>query len=410
MRIALTFALGLSVLLSQPLRADDWPRFRGANGEGKCVEKGLLTKWPEGGPEKLWTVDGLGDGYSSPAIVGDKVYVTGSEGGRGMLRCISTKGEELWKVEYAPEWTGDFPGARSTPTVHDGKVYVFSGTGVAVCHDAETGKQLWKVDTVERFGARNIQWGFSESLLTDGNDVIVTPGGPKVAVAKLSGKTGKTLWAMTGSGEKSAYCSPAFVRRSKRGKGGVIVTMLEHNIVGIDPRRGRLLWKVGHKNTYSVHSNTPLLSRSGYLICSSGYGTGTTAIRVSGNGAAGSKAWAEKIMDNHFGGNLMFGDVVFGTSSNRPKARLLALDARNGNKLGESRSVGKAQLITAGKFIYAYNQEPGAVVLLTADTQMREVSRFSVDHGSGQHWAHLAISGGVLYVRHGNAMAAYKIK
>ncbi len=57
-----------------------WPQWRGPRRDGVSEEKGLLSRWPEGGPKLLWKVDGLGKGWSSPIVTGGRLYVTGDVG------------------------------------------------------------------------------------------------------------------------------------------------------------------------------------------------------------------------------------------------------------------------------------------------------------------------------------------
>jgi len=199
----------LGILLAGSLcRGDDWPQFRGPNRDGKSAETGLLKTWPKGGPELLWSVDGLGIGFSSVAVAGGFVYTTGMIDGEGFLFAFDLAGNLKWKESYGPEWTGSYKGVRTTPTVDDSRVYMFSGTGVMACFDAGSGKKLWDVDTLKKFDGENIRWGMSCSPLVDGNKVYCTPGGRKGTMVALDKMTGKTIWATTGLDEHSAYCSP----------------------------------------------------------------------------------------------------------------------------------------------------------------------------------------------------------
>ena len=88
--------------------ADDWPQFRGLNRDGKSAETGLLKKWPERGPKQLWSVEGLGIGFSSVAVAKGFVYTTGMIEGEGFLFAYDLTGNLKWKESYGPEWTGSY--------------------------------------------------------------------------------------------------------------------------------------------------------------------------------------------------------------------------------------------------------------------------------------------------------------
>ena len=102
--------------------AADWPRFRGPNGDGKSTETGLLKEWPKGGPELLWSIKGLGDGFASAAVADGTIYTTGVIGKekQGTLTAADLEGNILWQKTYGPGWTGSHPGSRTTPTVDSG--------------------------------------------------------------------------------------------------------------------------------------------------------------------------------------------------------------------------------------------------------------------------------------------------
>ena len=110
--------VSMGVLLAgSACSADDWPQFRGPNRDGKSAETGLLKKWPDGGPRLLWSVDGLGIGFSSVAVAGGFVYTTGMIDGEGFLFAYDLAGNPKWKESYGPEWTGSYRGTRTTPTI-----------------------------------------------------------------------------------------------------------------------------------------------------------------------------------------------------------------------------------------------------------------------------------------------------
>ncbi|MCF7958174.1 MAG: PQQ-binding-like beta-propeller repeat protein, partial [Phycisphaerae bacterium] len=142
----LSVAVLLIAALAQLTLADDSPQFRGPNRDGCSNEKNLLKIWPEAGPNLLWSIEGLGTGWSSPAIADGLLFITGMDNEKnGVLFAYDLAGILKWKKTYGPEWTGSFPGARTTPTVDGDRVYVVSGNGNLVCFDAKSGREIWAV-------------------------------------------------------------------------------------------------------------------------------------------------------------------------------------------------------------------------------------------------------------------------
>src|SRR6185436_6034886 len=97
-------------------------------------------------------------------------------------------------------------GPRSTPTVDGDRVYVMSGTGNLVCISIADGKIVWQT-TMASLGGKVPQWGYAESPLVDGDQVICTPGGSKGAIAALDKKTGKVIWQSTEFTDGAHYSS-----------------------------------------------------------------------------------------------------------------------------------------------------------------------------------------------------------
>jgi outer membrane protein assembly factor BamB len=204
--------LAAAALLSGVSFAADWPQFRGPNRDGTSAEKGLLAKWPEGGPKLLWSAQGIGKGFTHAAVAGSLVYVTGAERTDGILRAYSLDGKFAWEAKYGPEWVESHPGARSIPTVYDGLVYAASGVGNVSCFNALTGKPVWSLKLFAQYEAPQVKWGYAESLLIDGDNVVCTPCGAKATMVALNRKTGAQVWASPALGQLSSFCSPLLVQ------------------------------------------------------------------------------------------------------------------------------------------------------------------------------------------------------
>lgn len=378
-------------------------QWRGPQRNGHYPETGLLMSWPAQGPKLLWKAADLGKGYSSVAVVDGKVFVTGMMEDQGQVLAFDASGKQLWKTVYGPEWDGDFPGSRCTPTVVDGKLYVESAKGKVVCLDAAKGAILWSVDLVKTFGAEVIQWGMVENLLVDGDHVICTPGGPKTCVAALDRNTGKTVWQSESANDKAGYCSPILVQHGKR---RLVVTMTAKNIVAVDADNGKLVWKHPHTTEWDVQPNTPLY-QDGCIFAVSGYGTGGVKLELSADGASVKELWRNKIMDCQIGAYVFVDGYLYGAGQYKNKWH--CVDWQTGETKYSSNLLARGAVISAEGLLYCYT-ERGELALVKPDPGTFQVlSSVRITEGTDQHWAHPVIADKKLYVRHGNVLLVYNI-
>ena len=397
------FLFCLMDLMAYSACSQDISQWRGPDRNGIYPETGLMKSWPETGPALLWHYDELGDGHSSAAVTNDRIYTCGEVNGIGYLYSFDLNGKLLWKMPYGEEWTESWPGVRSTPLVCDGKIYMMSGFGKLICRKAESGDFIWTIDILKDFKAPNIKWGVTENLLIDGNKLFCTPGGPEASVVALDRKTGKLLWKCAAKGESSAYCSPAIFTHNKR---RILVTHTASSIIGIDTETGKFLWSVDQPNTYSVHANTPEYI-DGSIYCVSGYGKGGVLLKLSGDGSSVTETWRSPSISNRMGGFVVLNGKIYG-SDDAGKA-WYCTDWKTGTDMFSEKVTGKGNIISADGMLYLYGDNGEIVLAKPSPTGFGKVSSFKVPFGSAQHWAHLVIKNGRLYVRHGNSQMVYNI-
>ncbi len=406
--------LFLAVLLTvSACHADDWPQFRGINRDGKSAETGLLKKWPQDGPKLLWSVDGLGIGFSSVAVAGGFVYTTGMIGGEGFLFAYDLEGGLKWKKSYGPEWTGSYKGTRTTPTIDGQRVYVFSGAGIMVCFDAKTGEKIWQIDTLAKFDGKNIRWGMSGSPLIDGRKVYCTPGGKKGTIVALDKMTGETIWTTAGLDESSAYSSPILI---ERGGKRLLVNMIQKSVICVNADNGELIWKEPYVTPSDTGGVTPVYKDGRVYVTSAverEFTRGGVMFELSTDGTSVTEKWNDQTLDCGHGGVVLVDGFLYGsTFDGIPKGDWVCLDWDSGQVMYKTVWNGnKGSIIYADGMLYCYDENNGDVALVKASPKLFEiVSSFRVTQGSDQHWAHPAISDGRLYIRHGDALMIYDIK
>lgn len=378
-------------------------QWQGPNRDGTYNEKGLMKQWPAEGPKLLWHFDELADGHASAAVTSSAVYTAGMVGDQGFIYAFDHSGKLLWKTNYGAEWTENWNGVRATPVVYNDKLYQLSTFGKLVCLDSKTGQILWTVDAAKDYGAQKITWGITENLVIDGDIIYCIPGGTEAAVVALNRTTGKQVWAYKGTGEKSAYNSPALINLPKR---KVLVTMTEKTISGIDAASGTLLWTVDQPNQWSVHANTPIY-KDGMLFCVSGYGKGSVMLKLADDGSSATEAWRDNLMDPKMGGVVVLDGKIYGAADKDRK--MYCLDWNTGKVIYAANILGPGNIISDEGLLYFYS-ESGNVALIEPKTDsFNVISSFKVPFGANQHWAHLVIFDKKLYVRHGTSLMVYDI-
>ncbi len=390
------------------IHAGDSPRFRGPNGDGTFPDTGLLKQWPEGGPRLAWSVEGLGKGYSSVVMAQDTVYVTGmDERQQGHLFAYHMNGSLKWKTPYGPELdrTGPAPGGtRGTPTIDNDRIILMTGLGKLILFEAAKGQILRTVDLVERFHAEKAKFGYAECVLVDDKKIICTPGGPDATIVALDKNTGETLWQTKGLSQPTGYCSLRLIQHNEE---RFILTMTAQAVVAVDPNNGEVLWQQDYPHRAGVQPNPPLYA-DGMIYVSSGMGTGGAMLSLADHDPNTTRQWTDKTLDCQMQGTVLVNGYIYGTAQSANKG-LVCLEWKTGKVMWNAPQIKQGAVITAEGLLYVYGVD-GIMYLVKADPQaFALVSQFPVSAGTDQHWAHPTIANGHLFIRHGDALMAYKI-
>src|SRR5207253_5307181 len=164
------------------LQAADWPQWRGPQRNGISDETGLLKEWPKEGPKLLWQVKDIGGGYSTPAVVGDRLYIVSNKSmDNEFVQALAVMdGKQIWAQrlgKVGPNMGPQYPGARSTPTVDGDALYALGSDGDLACLETATGKPHWAKNLRQDFGGKPGMWAYAESPLVDADVLVCTPGG-----------------------------------------------------------------------------------------------------------------------------------------------------------------------------------------------------------------------------------------
>lgn len=430
--LSAAYAWSLVIVLPHASVLADWPQWRGPERDGHAADQSLLSEWPEGGPALAWEFDNAGAGYSSVAVADGRLYTLGNRDGNCHLIVLDAEsGKRLFSQSFARAGnsddynTGWGAGSRSTPTIDGDQVFVLSDVGIVAAFNRTSGDLLWKRDLVGEFGGSIPTWGYSESVLVDGDRIVVTPGGKNFLIA-LDRNSGKQVWSSQGIDKPAQYVSvmkmtvggtSLYVTATKAGENGGRVG----GIVGIDAQSGEVLFReVTATNDVAVIP-TPIV-QSPLLYYTSGYRAGNTLLELTAADDGGINAEIRyenrgKSMSNHHGGVVLVDGVVYGVTQ-ADGGVWMAQDFESGevlwtHKVGRNRS---GSIAFADGRLYCYNDKDGSVHLVVPSRdEWKSVGELTLPRetemprNKGAIWAHPVIAGGKLFIRDQDLVFAYNI-
>ena len=379
----------------------DWPQWRGPNRDGISKETGLLKQWPASGPPLVWKATGAGGGYSSMSIAGGRLFTMGVRNGREYVVAFDiANGKEVWATANGSVYSNDRgDGPRGTPTVEGDRLYALGGNGDLSCLDTKTGKVVWTINILQKFGGENPRWGISESPLVIGEKVLVNAGGQDASVIALNKNNGSVIWKSQSDGAGYSSAMPVQIGNTTQ-----VVFFTHTRALGVDLKDGRYLWSYPRASNDVANVATPVV-RGNRVFLSSDYGTGAGLVEIKADGTA-QEVYFTKEMKNHHSTSILIGDYLYGFSS----GILVAMKFDTGALAWRDRSVGKGSLVYADGNLYAYS-ENGVVGLIEATpTGYVEKGRFRIEQGSLPTWTHPVIAGGRLYLRDQNTIYAFDVR
>jgi outer membrane protein assembly factor BamB len=397
------------------VHAADFPQWRGPERNGITKESGLLQEWPKEGPRLLWQVSDIGTGYSTPSIVGDRIYLISNDGleNEYALALSAKDGSRVWSAKLGKvgnvKQNPSYPASRSTPTIDGKLVYALGSDGDLVCLETGKGTEKWRKNLLNDFGGKYGEWAYSESPLIDGNALVCTPGGSNATMVALNKKNGEVIWKSALPEADDASYSSIVIGNFHGVK--QYVQFLSKGLVGLDAKTGKLLWRYERaaKGSPAVIM-TPLVS-DGCVYSGAFRAIGALVKPVKKDDAFSvEEIYASNKLPYGLGSVVKVGDYFYGSSSQSA----MCVEFKTGDLKWEERSLGPCSWLVADKRLYVH-AENGEVALLepTADAY-REKGRFTPpnppNRGQSKAWPYPAIANRRLYIRDWNMLWCYDVK
>lgn len=397
-RFCSRFAAGLllcSLFLSLTVSARDWPEFRGPTGQGHSDERGLPLTWSEDRNVR-WKVAIPGRGWSSPAIQGDRIWLTtATEDGKSLVAiCVDRntgailQSVEVFRLKRPGEINSKNSHASPTPVLEGDRVYLHFGAHGTACM-TQSGEIVWKT----RLEYDNGQHGPGSSPVLYENLLIVSCDGQDVQfVAGLDKLTGKVRWRRDRGDGFQSYTTPLVVRLEG---GDQLISPGAHRAVSYDPLTGKELWRVTYGDGFS-NVPRPVYGHGLVFICTGFNQPSLLAVRPDGRADVTKThiAWTVNRGVPLTPSPLLVGDELYLITDN---GIATCLDAKTGKELWKARMGGNhsASPIYADGRIYFLSEE-GESVVIAPGKQLRALARNQLD---GQTLASMAVSRGSIFVR-----------
>jgi outer membrane protein assembly factor BamB len=382
----------------------EWPGFRGADRMGHADGPKIDGDWVAHPPRLRWKKP-VGAAWSSFAVAGAFAFTQEQRGPRETAVCYDLNtGQEVW----AQSWEARFdepmggPGPRATPTLADGAVFVFGGSGLLARLQGGTGEVVWKQDVRALSGRELPMWGFSSSPLVTHSLVIVHAGGADDrGVMAFDAANGELRWSVACGPE--SYSSPQLSRILGE---ETLLMLTNHGLLLLDPATGKVrldyTWKF---NGYRALQ--PTVIGDDTILLPTPMSEGTRAIRLSQKDGqiAAEELWTTKHMKPDFTELTVHNGHLYGIDG----SRFSCINLENGQRVWKQGSYGKGQalLLTASDLLLIA-AEDGRVVLVKADPAV-PVEVASIQAISGKTWNHPVVVGNLLLVRNAEEMACYEL-
>ena len=391
----------LASVLGAPAAAKtgaDWPGFRGPDRDGVVRGVRIATDWSASPPVELWRRP-IGPGWSSFAVRGERLYTQEQRGGDEIVCYNVTTGKPMWRHHDAARFWESNAGAgpRGTPTLSNGRVYTFGGTGILNVLNADDGAVVWSRNAASDTQTKVPGWGFASSPLVVGDVVVVATAG---TLAAYDLATGEPRWLGPNGG--GGYSSPHLVTIQ-----GVpqILLLSGTGATSLAPTDGKQLWE--HPLPPGARIVQPALTADGDVLLHDGEGNAMRRIAVA-NGPGG---WTVEERWNSFGLNPYFNDFVVhkGHAFGFAGSSLACIDLKDGERKWKGGRYGQGQLVLLpDQDLLLVLSEQGELALVGATPdQFTEFARFPAIEG--KTWNHPVLVGDVLLARNGQEMVAFRL-
>jgi outer membrane protein assembly factor BamB len=337
-----------------------WTQWGGPHRNFQTEAKGLKDTWPASGPRVVWKRP-LGEGYSSPAVENGVLYTMyGKPRGEIVIAADAETGKTLWEQSDSMAFQSDAAqemgnGPYSTPLIVGDRLFTTGVAGRLQCLDKKTGKVLWTQQLLDDHQGSRLMYGYASSPIAFRDTVIVPVGGRNKSIMAFSQADGKVAWAKNSFG--NVYSSPLLINVDGLEQ---LAVLMDGAMLAVNPHNGDLQWQVPFKADYSIAIATPVWGPDKRLFISAEYNAGAKVIELQRNGqqTTAKELWSSPRLRLHHGNAIRIGDTIYFSSGGRgSQAILSAVDVPSGKIHWQERSIEKATFVWADQKLITLDQD-----------------------------------------------------
>ena len=358
------FTQGTKPVTQTPARTVAWTQWGGPHRNFQTQAPGLKDTWPASGPRVVWK-RALGEGYSAPVVDNRVLYTMyGKPREEVVLAANAETGATLWEHVTPMEFQSDAPamgnGPYSSPLIVGSRLFTTGVAGRLQCLDAKTGKLLWTQQLWTDHQGSRLMYGYSSSPIAFRDTVIVPVGGAGKSIMAFQQSDGKVAWAKHDFG--NVYSSPVLIDLDGLEQ---MVLLMDGALLAVNPHNGDLQWQVPFKADFSIAIATPLWGPGNLLFVSAEYNAGSKVVELQRTGmqTKASELWSSNRLRLHHGNAMRIGDAIYFSSGGKgSQAILSAVDARSGTIHWQERSIQKATFVWADQKLITLDQDGNLMI------------------------------------------------
>ena len=388
-----------------PLRdtSENWNQFRGPERNGHIPTQTVSIDWTKP-PKTRWSTP-CGLGHSS-IITSDKLSITMEQDQDHEILIARSfdDGAETWRVAEKTKWHDMLSGTgpRSTPTLHNGKLYTLFSHGKLSRVDANSGNVEWSIQvTPESYEFP--EWGLAISPLIWNDMIILSLGGEESAVKAYSINSGEQIWQSEVAG-KAVYLSPEVLRLLDEDH---LIVSLVGKIVSLDPKNGKTLWekpwKIFMNNAQIVQ---PIAVSNNSILLAAGYGKGAECFTIARDEESKKyrvqSSWKSKDLKAKFSNPILKDGYLYGLSENL----LVCLEAKTGKLMWRGKKYSYGRILLVDQKLLILGDSGVLSVIDATPEEFREISSWQL-LSDARCWNGPAFVNGYLLARNGEQIACF---
>jgi outer membrane protein assembly factor BamB len=342
-----------------------WTQWGGPHRNFQTEAVGLKDTWPATGPRVVWK-RALGEGYSAPVVENGVLYTMyGKPREEVVLAANAETGATLWEAVNPMTFVSDAGGEMgngpyTSPLVVGDRLFTTGVAGRLQCLDKKTGKVIWTQELWSAHRGSRVMYGYSSSPMAYRDTVIVPVGGTGKAMMAFRQSDGTVAWSKNDYG--NCYSSPVLIN-----VGGLdqVAMLMDGAVIGVNPNNGDLQWAVPFKADYSIAIATPVVGPDNLLFVSAEYNAGAKVVELqrSGERVAAKELWSSNRLRLHHGNAIRLGEAIYFCSGGKfSQAIMTGIEARTGKIYWQERSIEKATFVWADQKLITLDQDGSLMI------------------------------------------------